>query len=54
MERTKIKKPWYIGETVISSIGQGNMLTTPLQIARFTAFFASGKLPKPHLTKRCL
>ena len=27
------------------------MLTTPLQIARFTAFFASGKLPKPHLTK---
>lgn len=47
----KLKKPWYIGETVISSIGQGNMLTTPLQIARFTAFFASGKLPKPHLTK---
>ena len=47
----RLKKPWYIGETVISSIGQGNMLTTPLQIARFTAFFASGKLPKPHLTK---
>ncbi|PRN01615.1 penicillin-binding protein 2 [Aliarcobacter cryaerophilus] len=47
----RLKKPWYIGETVISSIGQGNMLTTPLQIARFTAFFANGKLPKPHLTK---
>ncbi|RBQ29393.1 penicillin-binding protein 2 [Aliarcobacter vitoriensis] len=46
----RLKKPWYIGETVITSIGQGNMLTTPLQIARYTAFFASGKLPKPHLT----
>lgn len=47
----KLKSPWYIGETVITSIGQGNMLTTPLQIARYTAYIASGKLPKPHLTK---
>ncbi|MFV7790236.1 penicillin-binding protein 2 [Aliarcobacter lanthieri] len=50
-KENRLKKPWYIGETVITSIGQGNMLTTPLQIARYTAFFASGKLPKPHLTK---
>ncbi|MDX4027502.1 penicillin-binding protein 2 [Aliarcobacter skirrowii] len=47
----RFNEPWYIGETVITSIGQGNMLTTPLQIARFTAYFANGKLPKPHLTK---
>ena len=47
----KFKKPWYGGETVITSIGQGNMLTTPLQIARYTAFIATGKLPKPHLYK---
>lgn len=50
-KQNKLKKPWYIGETVITSIGQGNMLTTPLQIARYTAYFASGKLPKPHLSK---
>ncbi|HJE03199.1 penicillin-binding protein 2 [Aliarcobacter thereius] len=47
----RFNEPWYIGETVITSIGQGNMLTTPLQIARFTAYFANGKLPKPHLNK---
>lgn len=47
----KLKQPWYVGETVITSIGQGNMLTTPLQIARYTAYIATGKLPKPHLYK---
>lgn len=47
----KFNKPWYVGETVITSIGQGNMLITPLQIARYTAFIATGKLPKPHLYK---
>ncbi|MFY4843215.1 penicillin-binding protein 2 [Aliarcobacter butzleri] len=47
----KFNKPWYVGETVITSIGQGNMLTTPLQIARYTAYIATGKLPKPHLYK---
>ncbi|MFW3398587.1 penicillin-binding protein 2 [Aliarcobacter butzleri] len=47
----KFNKPWYVGETVITSIGQGNMLTTPLQIARYTAFIATGKLSKPHLYK---
>ena len=26
-------QPWYLGDTVISSIGQGFMLTTPLQLA---------------------
>lgn len=26
-------QPWYMGDTVISSIGQGFMLTTPLQLA---------------------
>jgi len=43
--------PWYVGETVITSIGQGEMLTTPMQIARYTAFLATGKLPKPHFSK---
>lgn len=47
----RLKQPWYVGETVITSIGQGNMLTTPLQIARFTGFIATGKLSKPHFYK---
>lgn len=48
-KRKKYKLPWYQGETVNSSIGQGNVLTTPIQIARYSAFLATGKLPKPHI-----
>ncbi|MGF1525670.1 MAG: penicillin-binding protein 2 [Candidatus Competibacterales bacterium] len=33
-------KPWYPGETVIAGIGQGYMLTTPLQLAHATATLA--------------
>ena len=47
----RYKEPWYVGETVITSIGQGNMLVTPLQIARYTSYIATGKLPKPHFYK---
>ncbi len=50
-KQKKYKQPWYIGETVITSIGQGKMLVTPLQMARYTAFLATGKLPRPHFTK---
>jgi penicillin-binding protein 2 len=48
----KYHKPWSIGETVNMSIGQGDMLTTPLQIAAQTALIATGKLPIPHLAKK--
>ena len=50
-KESKFNQPWYIGETVITSIGQGNMLVSPLQIARYTAFLATGRLPKPHFYK---
>jgi len=43
------KKPWFLGETIIASIGQGYDLVTPIQVARYTAFLATGKLPTPHL-----
>jgi penicillin-binding protein 2 len=43
--------PWYVGETVISSIGQGFVLVTPMQVARYTAFLATGKLPTPHFNE---
>lgn len=49
---SKYKKAWYMGETLISSIGQGYFLVTPLQIARYTALMATDKLPIPHLLKQ--
>ncbi len=50
-KRKKYNQPWYMGETVNTSIGQGDFLTTPMQIAQFTALMATGKLPTPHLAK---
>jgi len=47
----KYNRPWNIGETANMSIGQGDFLTTPLQIARETALIATGKLITPHFAK---
>ena len=47
----KYAKPWYIGETLNTSIGQGDFLTTPMQIAQFTSLMATGRLSKPHFVK---
>jgi penicillin-binding protein 2 len=45
-------KAWYHGETVITGIGQGYLLTTPLQLAQATATIASrGKLIQPTLLR---
>jgi len=44
----KYQKPWYQGETLITSIGQGYFLTTPLQIADYTALLATGYKVTPH------
>ncbi|WP_457595005.1 penicillin-binding protein 2 [Hydrogenimonas sp.] len=46
---TKYGQPWYMGETLNASIGQGYLLVTPMQIARFTALMATGKLPTPYI-----
>ncbi len=48
---SKYGQPWYMGETLNASIGQGYLLVTPMQIARFTALMATGKLPTPFLAK---
>ena len=40
--------PWYSGDTLNTSIGQGNFLVTPMQIAKYTAQIASGKEITPH------
>ena len=47
----KYGAPWYKGETVVSAIGQGYDLVTPLQLARYTVLLATGKLPTPHFAK---
>ncbi len=51
-KRKRFNQPWYIGETLNTSIGQGDFLTTPLQIAQFTALMATGQLVTPHLAKK--
>ena len=45
-------QPWFIGETLNASIGQGYFLVTPLQVAVNTALIASGKLPRPFIVEK--
>jgi len=40
-KRRARNKPWYPGETLITGIGQGFMLATPLQLARATSTMAT-------------
>jgi penicillin-binding protein 2 len=45
-------QPWYPGETVITGIGQGSVLVTPLQLATATATLANhGVRLKPRLVR---
>ncbi len=45
-------QPWYPGETVITGIGQGSVLVTPLQLATATAALANhGVRLKPQLVR---
>ncbi|WP_422137177.1 penicillin-binding protein 2 [Endozoicomonas sp. ALC020] len=45
-------QPWYPGETVIAIIGQGYMLTTPMQLAELVTLIANrGKHVEPRLVK---
>lgn len=49
-KRGRYGQPWHPGETVIASIGQGYMLTTPLQLAVMTARIVNGgKAVRPWL-----
>jgi len=45
----RYKQPWYMGETVIASIGQGYVLSTPIQVARYTALMATSNLVTPQV-----
>lgn len=51
-EETK-GEPWYIGDTYHFAIGQGDVLATPLQVARMTSAIANGGyLVTPRLVMR--
>lgn len=51
-KRINRRQGWFPGETVITGIGQGYMLTTPLQLAQATALIANrGRWVRPRLLK---
>lgn len=41
-KRRRFGEPWQLGETLISGIGQGYILTTPIQLVTMTARIANG------------
>lgn len=52
-KKNTLNESWYIGDTYNVSIGQGNLLVTPLQIAAVTSAVANeGTIYKPHLMKQ--
>lgn len=52
-KRNYFKQSWFNGETAIAAIGQGYVLTTPLQLAIMTAAVANGgKVLRPQVVKR--
>jgi penicillin-binding protein 2 len=42
---------WNLGDTVVSGIGQGYIMVTPLQLAVYVARVATGRAVEPHLTR---
>ncbi len=51
-KRLLTARRWYTGDTLNFSIGQGDILTTPLQLVRMMAIVASeGTMVQPHVVK---
>jgi penicillin-binding protein 2 len=44
--------PWELGDTVVSGIGQGYIVVSPLQLATYAARVATGRAVQPHFTRR--
>jgi penicillin-binding protein 2 len=52
-KRRQLKASWQIGETLIAGIGQGFVLTTPLQLAVMTARLVNGGISvKPRILRK--
>ena len=47
-----LKEQWFLGDTLHLAIGQGFMLTTPIQVNLMTSYMASGKIYKPHVVSK--
>jgi penicillin-binding protein 2 len=50
-KRAQIGEPWQGGETLVTAIGQGFVLTSPLQLAVMTARIAGGHGVTPHFVR---
>ena len=48
-KRRNYNLPWYAGDLAQASIGQGQLLVTPLQMARVAGAIGTGRLVRPHL-----
>jgi penicillin-binding protein 2 len=51
-KRATLGKTWLRGETILAGIGQGYVLTTPLQLAVMTARLATGRAVVPTLVRK--
>lgn len=51
-KRSVLGETWFLGDTLHLAIGQGFMLTTPMQISTMTSYMASGKFFKPYLVSQ--
>lgn len=51
-KQKRFGQPWYAGETISVSIGQGYVTVTPMQMAQLIAATGTGVLHRPHLVKR--
>ena len=51
-KKERYGRGWSQGETLITSIGQGYFLVTPVQIAKYTAFLATGNGVTPHFLRK--
>ena len=50
-QKNNKNQSWFTGDTLNSGIGQGYLLSTPIQIAIMTARIATGLEIKPSLIK---
>ncbi len=50
-KQARYKKEWLVGETLNYAIGQGYLLTTPLQLAVMVSRIASGRAVEPKLIR---
>ncbi|MGM0441132.1 MAG: penicillin-binding protein 2 [Elusimicrobiota bacterium] len=51
-KKDKYSRGWYPGDTANTSVGQGYVLVTPMQILNLTSVIANrGQIPDPHILK---